>query len=373
MKVPFLDLSQQYKEIKKDLDIALRKVMLRGDFILGKEVVLFEQEFAKYCNRKFAVGVNSGTDALFLGLLSLGIGPDDEVIVPTFTFIATATAVSYTGAKPVFVDIDKDTYCLDPEKVENAITKRTKAIIVVHLYGHPADMEPILYIARKYHLVIIEDAAQAHGALYNYKGQIKKVGALGDIGCFSFYPTKNLGACGDAGAIVTNNKKIYKKLLMLRDCGRISKYKHKIIGYNSRLDTLQAAILRAKLKKLEKWNRMRRQKAQLYNKLLSKVNGIILPREKKNAKHVYHLYVIRVKNRKELCWVLNKYKIPFLLYYKIPLHLQEAYRSLGYKKGDFPVAEKVAQQIISLPMHPHLKNSQIKFIVEIIKNIVSKG
>jgi len=374
MKVPFLDLSQQYKEIKKDLDIALRKVMLRGDFILGKEVALFEQEFAKYCNRKFAVGVNSGTDALFLALLSLGIGPQDEVIVPVFTYIATAFAVNFTGAKPVFVDIEEHTYNIDVNKIEEAITKKTKAIIPVHLFGQPADMQPILEIARKYNLKIIEDAAQAHGAKYKIsENNWKKAGSIGDIGCFSFYPTKNLGAFGDGGMVVTDDESIYKKLLMLRDYGRRSRYEHVILGYNSRLDTIQAAILRAKLKHLDKWNRMRRKNAKIYIDELKGIKSIVLPCEADYAKSVYHIYAVRVKNRDRVIRELTKNGIGALIHYPIPLHLQKVYKPLGYKKGDFPIAEKVAQEIISLPMHPHLKNSQIKFIVEIIKNIVSKG
>jgi len=368
MKIPFLDLNSQNKEIKREMDVAISKIIKKSDFILGEDVRLFEEEFARFCQCRYAVGLNSGTDALFLGLLSLGVGPGDEVIVPVFTFIATASAVSYTGAKPVFVDIDKDTYCLDPEKIKKAITKRTKAIIAVHLYGHPAQMASILAIAKKHHLKVIEDAAQAHGAIYDYKGLKKKVGSIGDIGCFSFYPTKNLGACGDAGAIVTNDKKTYDKLMILRDCGRVSKYEHKIIGYNARLDTIQAAILRLKLKKLESWNRMRRQKARLYSKLLSEVNGVILPKEDKKVKHVYHLYVIRVQNRGRVCQILKAHGIPFLLHYPIPLHLQEAYRALGHKKGDFPVAEKLAGEVISLPLYPHLKETQIKFIAGTLKS-----
>jgi len=369
MRIQFLNLYAQHKEIKKEINEAINKVIKRSDFILGDDVRLFEKEFAQFCRSKYAVGVSSGTSALFLALLSIGVGPGDEVIVPAFTFIATATAVSYTGAKPVFVDIDKDTYCLDSEKIKKVITKRTKAIIAVHLYGHPADMAAILAIAKKHNLKVIEDAAQAHGAIYNYKGLRKKAGSIGDIGCFSFYPTKNLGACGDAGAIATNDKSIYDKLLILRDCGRVSKYEHKIVGYNARLDTLQAAILRLKLKKLEGWNRMRRKKARLYSKLLSRVNGVILPKEDKKVKHVYHLYVIRVPDRGRVGQILKAHKIPFLLHYPIPLHLQEAYRKLGYKKGDFPVAEKLTGEVISLPLYPHLKEAHIKLIAKILKEI----
>jgi dTDP-4-amino-4,6-dideoxygalactose transaminase len=365
----FLDLNKQYREVKTEVDSAIRGVFERSDFILGREVKLFEEEFARYCKTKYAVGVNSGTGALFLALKSLDIQRGDEVIIPVFTFIATAFAVSYAGAKPVFVDVDENTYCLDVKAVEKVITKRTKAIIPVHLYGHPAEMKKILDIAKGYNLKVIEDAAQAHGAVYNYHGSLRKVGSMGDMGCFSFYPTKNLGACGDAGAIVTNNKKIYQKLMMLRDCGRVSKYEHAIIGYNARLDTLQAAILRAKLRNLDRWNRLRQEKARLYTKLLSDVGGVILPSEEENAKHVYHLYVIRVKNRKRLCRILKKHHIPFLIHYPIPLHLQKAYKNLGYKKGDFPVAETIAGQIMSLPMYPHLEEKEIKLIAHILKDV----
>lgn len=363
----FIDLNKPHRELKKEIDRAIKGVFERSDFILGKEVKLFEDEFARYSKTKYAVGVNSGTDALFLALRSLNIQRGDEVIVPVYTFIATALAVSYTGAKPVFIDIDKDTYCLNAENLEKAITKRTKAIIPVHLYGHPADMKQILMLAKRYNLKIIEDAAQAHGAIYIYKGLRRKTGSMGDIGCFSFYPSKNLGGCGDAGAIVTNNKNIYDRLLILRDCGRVSKYEHRIIGYNSRLDTLQAAILRVKLRKLDKWNRMRRQKARLYTKLLADVDSITLPYEEENVEHVYHLYVIRSKDREALCQILKKHNIPYLIHYPIPLHLQKAYQILGYKKGDFPIAERVANEVVSLPMHPYLADKTIEYIVKVIK------
>jgi len=377
MKMPFLDLSQQYREIRKDLDIALRKIMQRGDFILGKEVALFEQEFAKYCNRKFAVGVNSGTDALFLGLLSLGIGRGDEVIVPVFTYIATALAVSFTGAKPVFVDIDKDTYNIDVNKIKRAITKKTKAIIPVHLYGQPADMQPILDIAKRYNLKVVEDAAQAHGAGYklkikNEKLKIKKVGSIGDIGCFSFYPTKNLGAFGDGGMVVTDNEGVYKKLLMLRDYGRKSRYEHIILGYNSRLDTIQAAILRIKLRYLDRWNTLRRKNAEIYKDELKDINGIITPYEADYGRHVYHIYAVRVRNRDRVIRELTKNDIGVLIHYPIPLHLQKVYRPLGYKKGDFPIAERIAKEILSLPMYPHLKETQIKFVAKNLKEVERK-
>jgi dTDP-4-amino-4,6-dideoxygalactose transaminase len=386
MRVHFLDLGQQYREIKKDMDVALKQVMRRCDFILGKDVTIFEKEFARYCNRRFAVGLNSGTDALFLGLLSLGIGPGDEVIVPAFTYIASALAISFTGAKPVFVDINEDTYNIDVNKIRNAITKKTKAIIPVHLYGQPVDMKPILDIAKEYNLKVIEDAAQAHGATYKVKSlptkagsrqvgkksKVKnaKVGSLGDIGCFSFYPTKNLGAFGDGGMVVTDNEDVYKKLLMLRDYGRKSRYEHVTLGYNSRLDTLQAAILRIKLKRLNRWNAIRRKNAKVYTNKLKGIENIIVPYEASYGKHVYHIYVIRVKNRDAVIKGLTKNGIGVFIHYPIPLHLQKVYKELGYKRGDFPVAEKAAKEVISLPMYPHLKETQIKFIADTLKTIL---
>jgi len=368
MKLPILDLSGQYKQIRPDLLPALEETMLRGDFILGRELAAFEQEFARYCERKFCVGVNSGTDALFLALKSLDIGPGDEVIVPAFTYIATALAVTYTGARPVFVDVDEKTYNIDPAGIEKSIGRKTKAIIPVHLYGQPADMEPILKIAKKYMLKVIEDAAQAHGAKYKMpSGRWKMAGSISDIGCFSFYPTKNLGAYGDGGAIVTDSEYLRKKLLMLRDYGRKSRYKHIALGYNSRLDTLQAVILRIKLKYLDKWNRLRRERAGIYKRRLKHVAAIILPKEADYARHVYHQYVLRVKNRDKLVKTLAKRGIATLIHYPIPLPLQPIYKKLGYRSGGYPVAEKIAREVISLPIYPHLKRAQVDFISDNLK------
>ncbi|MFA5145050.1 MAG: DegT/DnrJ/EryC1/StrS family aminotransferase [Candidatus Omnitrophota bacterium] len=372
-RVLVLDLARQFKEIKKDILPAIGHTLSRGDFILGKDLALFEREFARYCGVKFCIGVNSGTDALFLGLKSLGIGAGDEVIVPVFTYIASALAVTYTGARPVFVDVDEQTYNIDVSKIEQAITKNTKAIIPVHLYGQPADMKPLSGIAKKHNLKIIEDTAQAHGSKYRISaGKWRLAGGIGDIGCFSFYPTKNLGACGDGGAIITDNEGIYKKLLMLRDYGRKSRYEHVSLGYNSRLDTLQASILRIKLRHLDKWNAQRRKKAGIYNKELKGCTGIILPKEDDYTKHVYHQYVVRVKNRDEVMAGLNNEGIGVLIHYPIPLHLQEVYRNLGYKKGDFPVAERVAREIMSLPMYPNLEDKQVRFVSKSLRNIVDK-
>ncbi len=380
MKVPFADLGLQHEEIKKEMNLAMSRVIKRGDFILGEEVSAFEKEFAKFCGVKYAVGVSSGTAALFLSVLCLDIGPQDEVIVPDFTYIATALAVSYTGAKPVFVDIEEDTYNIDVTKIRKAVTKHTKAIIAVHLYGQAANMREILKIAKDYNLKIIEDAAQAHGAVY-YEGRKKKdegrfgmkAGSMGDIGCFSFYPTKNLGALGDGGMIVTNNEGLYKKLLMLRDYGRASKYEHAIIGYNSRLDTLQAAILLIKLRKLNLWNKMRQKAAVFYNECFRDEQAVITPYTAAFARHMYHVYSIRVKNRGALFQELKKKGIGVLIHYPIPVHLQQAYKNLGYQKGDFPVSEKIAGEIMSLPMYPHIKEAQIRYVSNTVKNFLRKS
>lgn len=368
MRIPFSDLNAQHKEIKKEINKAIKRTIQRGDFILGQDEQLFEKEFAKFVNAKFAVGVSSGTAALFLALVSLGITKDDEVIVPDFTYIATALAVSYTGAKPVFVDIDKDTYNIDVKKIEQVITKHTKAIIPVHLYGQPANLPEILGIAKFHNLKVIEDAAQAHGALIKMpSGKWEITGSLGDIGCFSFYPSKNLGGLGDGGMVVTNQDKIYRKLLMLRDYGRISKYEHALIGYNSRLDTIQAAILREKLKKLSTWNKMRQEAALIYNMHLKNIPQVITPFVSDDVKHVYHVYAIRIKNRDLVCQRLKDKGIGAIIHYPIPLHLQKAYKDLGFKQGDFPVSEEIALEIISLPMYPHIKKQDIKLVADIIK------
>jgi len=375
MNVPFLDLTTQHKEISIDAHAAFERVFGKSNFILGEDEVRFEEEFASYCGSKFAVGVNSGTDALVLGLLSSGIGPGDEVIVPAFTFIASASAVSLTGAKPVFVDSDEKTFTLDVDKIEGLINKKTKAIMPVHLFGQTADMGRIMKIARKYNLKIIEDAAQAHGALY-YNGPVKtanqgkKAGSIGDVGCFSFYPTKNLGAFGDAGIAVTNDKNIYRKLLLYRDNGRKSKYEHILLGYNSRLDTLQAAFLRAKLPHLDRWNDARRKIAKTYNTLLRDIVGVVTPVEADFSHHVYHVYSILVKNRDKVVEYLKSKGVGVMVHYPLPLHLQKAYESLKYSKGDFPVAEKVSKQIISLPMHPVLTVEQVLYVTECVKNAV---
>lgn len=371
MRIPFSDLNAQHKEIKREINKAVKRTIQSGDFILGHDEQLFEKEFAKFVNAKFAVGVSSGTAALFLALVSLGITKDDEVIVPDFTYIATALAVSYTGAKPVFVDIDQNTYNIDVKKIEQVITKHTKAIIPVHLYGQPANLPEIIRIAKLHNLKVIEDAAQAHGALIKMpSGEWEITGSLGDIGCFSFYPSKNLGGLGDGGMVVTNQDKIYRKLLMLRDYGRISKYEHALVGYNSRLDTLQAAILREKLKKLTTWNKMRQEAALVYNAYFKSIPEVVTPTVAHNVKHVYHVYAIRTKNRDLVYQRLRDKGIGVIIHYPIPLHLQKAYKDLGFKQGDFPVSEEIAQEIISLPMYPHIKKQDIKYVTDVIKKTV---
>ena len=363
--IPFVDLKAQYNSIKDEIDEAIQNVLNNTSFIMGKELKEFEKEFAQFCNIKYAIGVANGSDALILALKSCGISEGDEVITVPNTFIATTEAITHVGGKIVFVDIDPKTYTIDVSRIEEKITDKTKAIIPVHFYGQSADMDPIIKLSRKYNLKIIEDAAQAHGA--EYKG--KKVGSLGDIGCFSFYPAKNLGAYGDAGMITTNNEEIAKKLKLLRNHGRITKkYEHEIEGYSSRLDNLQAAILRVKLRHLSKWNNMRRKNAKKYNKLLSNIDGIIPPYEADYAKHVYHLYVIRVGERDILREELKSEGVATGIHYPIPLHLQPAYKYLGYKEGDFPVTEGCSQKILSLPMYAELSGEQINEIVYSIKS-----
>jgi dTDP-4-amino-4,6-dideoxygalactose transaminase len=362
--IPLVDLKAQYNSIKTEIDNAIQGVLDSTSFIMGEELESFEEEFALFCNTKYAIGVANGSDALILALKACGISKGDEVITVPHTFIATTEAITHVGGKIVFVDIDPKTYTIDVSKIEEKINEKTKAIIPVHLYGQPANMDPIIELAKKYNLKVIEDAAQAHGA--EYKG--KKVGSIGDVACFSFYPGKNLGAYGDAGMIMTNNEEISKKLKLLRNHGRITKkYEHEIEGYSSRLDNLQAAILRVKLKYLNQWNGRRRKNARKYNELLNNIGGIITPYEADYAKHVYHLYVIRTeKGRDKLRKELKSKGIATGIHYPIPLHLQPAYNYLGCKSGDFPVTEKCSHEILSLPMFAELNDEQILKIVEMI-------
>ncbi|MFC1620746.1 DegT/DnrJ/EryC1/StrS family aminotransferase [Candidatus Omnitrophota bacterium] len=367
MKVDVFTLSRQYEEIKDEVRDPIAKVLESGAFILGEDAKLFEEEFSAYCGVKYGVGVNSGTDALFLACLACGIGKGDEVIVMSYTYIASVLAISMAGAKPVFVDMEEKTCNIDVSKIEDAITKKTKAILPVHLYGQPVDMDPLMEIAKKYNLKIIEDCAQAHGALYKNK----KVGSFGDAGCFSFYPTKNLGAFGDGGIVVTNSEDVRKQMLLLRDYGRKDRYEHILKGYNSRLDTIQAAILRVKLKHLDKWNEKRRKNAALYTKLFKeKKVDIVCPYEADYARHVYHIYTVRLKNREEVMAKLAEKGVRTLIHYPIPVHLQEAYKELGHKKGDFPIAEKCCDEILTLPMYPELSEEEIRYVVNSLAEIL---
>lgn len=363
--IPFLDLKKQYYSIKDEIDKSISKVLESSQFILGKEVAAFEEEFAKYTGTKYAVAVGSGTEALHLSLIACGIKPGDEVITAPNISVPTVSAISFANSKPVFVDIDPETYNLDLNKLEEYLEKqssaKTKAMIPIHLYGHPADMDGISEIAQKYGLKVIEDACQAHGA--EYKG--KKAGSIGEVGCFSFYPTKNLGAYGDGGMVVTNNEETANKIRMLRNYGEKKKYYNLIKGFNSRLDEIQAAILRVKLRYLDRWNKARHKHACLYNNLL-KNSTITTPIEKDYAKHVFHLYVIRSKNRDKLQKHLKDKGITTLIHYPLPAHLQPSYKGLGYKKGDFPISEKYAQEVLSLPLFPELKEEQIKHVCEVI-------
>jgi dTDP-4-amino-4,6-dideoxygalactose transaminase len=348
-QVPFVDLAAQYRAIEGEISEAVSKVLREGDFILGREVSLFEEEFAAFCEAKWAVGVDSGTSALELALRAYEIGPGDEVITAANTFIASALAISHAGATPVLVDVDADTYTIDVAAIEKAITPRTKAIIPIHLYGHPADMDPILQLAQRHGLVVIEDACQAHGA--RYKG--KRTGSLGHAAAFSFYPGKNLGAYGDGGAVVTSDAAVAKRLGMLRNYGQKEKYQHMFRGFNRRLDTLQAAVLRTKLKRLDEWNEARRQHAKSYSRLLAQ-SGFVVPRASAVCESVWHLYVIRIDQRDALKEHLATRGISAGIHYPIPIHLQPAYRDLGYQPGDFPVTEEYSRQILSLPMYAEL-------------------
>jgi len=356
MKVPFLDLNAQYHSIQNEITTALQKVLDNTAFAGGPFVEQFEREFAQYCGCKYAIGVSSGTSALWLTLLALGVGQGDQVITVPNTFIATAEAISFCGAQPVFVDIDERTYNIDPELLEAAITEKTKAIIPVHLYGQCADMDPILTIASKYGLYIIEDACQAHGA--EYKGA--KAGSMGHAACFSFYPGKNLGAYGEAGAVVTDNAELADKIRMLRDHGQTTKYHHCRVGWNARMDGFQGAVLSVKLKHLPAWNETRRKNARLYNDLLRKVDSVITPIEADYAKHVYHIYAVRTRRRDALIQALRNKDIHCGIHYPVPIHLQEAYKFLRHKKGSFPVSEKCAGELVSLPMFAELSLEQIE-------------
>jgi dTDP-4-amino-4,6-dideoxygalactose transaminase len=365
MKVPFLDLKAQYETIANEITTALQKVLDKSAFAGGPFVAQFEKEFAAFYQSKSAIGLGSGTAALWAALKGFGIGYGDEVITAPNTFIATAEAISMCGARPVFVDINEQTYNINPELIEKTITPRTKAIIPVHLYGQMAEMDNIMEIARAQGLYVIEDTCQAHGA--EYKGRI---GCIGDASCFSFYPGKNLGAYGEAGAVVTNNMELANKMRMFRDHGQKEKYYHSIVGWNARMDGFQGAVLSVKLKHLPKWNESRRKNAQLYNSLLADVEGVIAPTEADYAKHIYHIYAIRCKKRDALINALLEKEVFCGIHYPVPLHLQDAYKSLGYSEGSFPVAERCARELVSLPMFSELTQEQIEKVVKEIRHFL---
>lgn len=362
--VPLVDLIAQYNSIKDEIDEAIHRVVEDGQFILGPEVEAFEKDMEAYCDTKFAVGVASGTDALLLSLLACGIKPGDEVITTPFTFIATAETITQCGAKPIFVDIDRETYNMDAAEIEAKITEKTRAILPVHLYGQSADMSTILELARKYNLKVIEDCAQALGA--KYKG--RKVGSLGDAGCLSFFPSKVIGAYGDGGMVVTNSPEVAERVEVLRNHGCKEKYYHLIPGFNSRLDSLQAAILRVKLRHLDEWIELRRQKAALYSQLLSEIDGVEPPYAAPHSLHIFNYYTIRLKdsriNRDRLQEHLSSQGIATAIYYPLSLHLQEVYKSLSYKPGDFPESENAQEEVLSLPMHPELSEEHIRTVAE---------
>lgn len=355
--IPFVDLSVQHTALKAEILAAVGKVLDSNQFVLGAEVAAFESEFAAYCGASHGVAVNSGTSALHLALLAAGVGPSDEVITVPFTFVATVAAVLYAGAKPVFVDIEPQSFNMDPRRIEAAITKRTKAIMPVHLYGQPADLEPILAIARKHGVTVIEDAAQAHRA--EYKG--RRIGGIGDLSCFSFYPGKNLGACGEGGIVTTNNEAFATTMRMLRDWGQKEKYRHVLKGFNYRMEGMQGTILRIKLRHLDEWTDARRANASVYDRLLAK-GRVVTPMQLPYARHVYHVYTIRTPDRDSLQQALLAKGIHAGIHYPIPVHLQPAYADLGYKAGDFPCSEQAAKEVLSLPMYAGQTAEQLEAV-----------
>ena len=362
MIVPFLDLKAQYQKIKEEIKVRFDNILNSCCFVLGPEVEEFEKNFAEFCEAKYCVACNSGTSAIHLALLSSGVKKGDEVILPTHTFIASAESVSYCQAKPVFVDVDPKTYLLDYKEIESKITKNTKAVLTVHLYGQPVDIDPIKEICMRKNLTLVEDAAQAHGARYKNK----RVGGLGNTACFSFYPGKNLGAYGEGGAVVTDNKDIADKIKILRDHGQQKKYHHDFIGFNYRMSAFQGAVLNVKLKYIDEWNKLRREKAHLYNELL-KETKVITPFEPDYAESVYHLFIILSDKREELSEYLKENGVYTGLHYPVPIHLQKAYEFLGYKNGDFPHTERISRECLSLPMYPELDKIQIKYVCDLIK------
>jgi dTDP-4-amino-4,6-dideoxygalactose transaminase len=366
IKVPYLDLKAQYQSIKPEIDAAIARVLESGQFVLGPEVAAFEQEFAAYCGAAECIALNSGTSALHLALLAAGVGPGDEVITVPFTFVASVAAVTYTGARPVLVDIDPRSFTMDPATIEAAITPRTKAILPVHLYGQSADMAPIMEIAKRHGLVVIEDAAQAHGA--KYKG--RPLGSIGDIGCFSFYPGKNLGAYGEGGAVTTSNPEYAHTIRMLRDWGQDRKYHHVLRGFNYRMEGFQGAILRVKLRHLDRWTEARREVVRQYDELLSD-SGVETPTEMPWGRHVYHVYTLRTDDRDGLQAFLQAEGIQTSIHYPVPAHLQPAYADLGYGRGAFLRSERAAEQVLSLPLYPELSSQAVAEVAGAVKRAVA--
>jgi dTDP-4-amino-4,6-dideoxygalactose transaminase len=356
--VPFLDLKAQHEQVKPQIDAAVMRVIDSAQFVLGPEVAAFEERFAAYCGVKYCAALNSGTSALHLALIAAGIGPGDEVITVSMTFVATTAAILYCGAKPVFVDVDPNTWTMDPNLIEAAITPRTKAILPVHLHGLMADMDPIMELARRHDLVVIEDAAQSHGA--EYKG--RRAGSIGDIGCFSFYPGKNLGAYGEGGAVVTNNPDLARKVALLRDWGQESKYNHVVAGYNYRMDGIQGAVLNVKMQYIEAWTEARRRVAADYDRLLAK-SGYNRPASPSHCRHVYHVYAVALSHRDDVQKTLQAEGIATGIHYPVPVHLQKAYADLKYKPGDFPVTESLAGRFLSLPIYAELRPEQVLEVV----------
>jgi dTDP-4-amino-4,6-dideoxygalactose transaminase len=360
--IPLVDLRAQYRSIKPEIDAAVLRVLDTAQFVLGPAVEAFEKDFAAFCQTSDAIGVNSGTSALHLSLLAAGVSRGDEVITVPFTFVATVAAIEYAGARPVFVDVEPDYLTMDPAKLEAAISPRTKAIIPVHLYGQPADMDPVLAIAKKHGLVVIEDACQAHGS--EYKG--RRCGSMGQLGCFSFYPGKNLGAYGEGGAVVTNDPILGNRIRLLRTWGEETRYEHKIRGFNYRMDGVQGAVLGVKLRYLERWTDARRGVAAAYASDLADTPAQVL-RERSGARHVYHLYVVRLSQRDAWRARLAQAGIQTGVHYPTPVHLQPAYRDLGYSAGDFPVSERAGAEVISLPMFPELTLEQIHSVASLLR------
>jgi len=363
--IPFLDLKAQHRRIRPKLDAALARVIDSGQFVLGQEVSAFEERFAAYCDTKHCIAVNSGTSALHLALLAAGIGPGDEVITVSMTFVATTAAILYCGAKPIYVDVDRDTWTMDPKLIEKAITSKTKAILPVHLHGLMADMDPIVEIARRHKLMVIEDAAQSHGA--EYKG--RRAGSIGDAGCFSFYPGKNLGALGEGGAVVSSNRELARRVALLRDWGQESKYHHVLAGYNYRMDGVQGAVLNVKMDYIEEWTKGRRAVASEYDRLIT-FEQCKRPAPPSDFRHVYHVYAIEVDRRDHVQKMLHAAGIGTGIHYPIPVHLQKAYSDLRYCQGDLPVTEELADRFLSLPIYAEFQPAQMAQVVEALAEAV---